>query len=145
MSVDFSTQKLIAMAVLDDDIGALLSPKAGDTFWRGFLIQERATGEYAFLYRFEYTDEACWVRLTFREQRPSLEALLEELKQKFGEVILGIARKHLPGLKLAPDAFQWFVVPEADREDSGRTMIWLEMQDLVNPPRFEKLEVPDGK
>lgn len=145
MAVNLHTHKLIAMAALDDGLGALLSKNAGEAFWRGFLIQDRATGVYTFKYRFNYKGPAgrSWTEIEFVKPRESLDALMEEIRTKMGETLVGIASVIVAPLPCdSADVFQWHVVPEADREDGNRTLIWMEMHDLVNPPRFEKKEVP---
>lgn len=136
MAVDLSTHKLLAMALLDDDIGVKMSPDASDTYWRGFVLQDRTTGEYSFRFRFEYKSHCSWIQLK-PGKTITFEEFLEKLKVQVVGMLVIIGQRN--GAKVTASDFHWYVVPEEDREDSGRTVVWLEMQDLVNPPRFEKI------
>lgn len=141
--VDLTTHKLLAMATLDDNFAHLLSDDAAEAFWRGFLLEDRKTGVLSFTFRFSYVEKGrSWTNIEFVTPRASLEDLIEEIKLKMAMALL--SGKAAKAAGMGPEAFRWHEVPVADREDSKRTMIWMEMQDLVHEPRFVPAEGGDG-
>jgi hypothetical protein len=142
MSVDLNTHALLAMAAFDDDLAPV---NAAEGYWRGFLLQDRATGALSFEYRFHYTDvenggtKRSWYRLTFNDNWKSLgdlDAQIDAIRTKVLSAMLAMTRMHIPD---APESvYSWHVVPAADRGDFKRTLIWMEMQDLVHEPEFKE-------
>lgn len=136
MSVSLNTHKLLGMAEIDDGVAPLLSNRAGNSYWAGFLIQDRATGAVSFKYRFHYSDgERSWYEMNFSSSDPkSIEDRIIGIKA----FMLDWLRNKIPDV---PDSiFTWHLVPPEYQEDAGRTMLWMEMNDVVHEPTFKRIE-----
>ena len=124
---DGETEKLLCHVVLNDVFAKFLSSRAGDAYFRAFIVENRASGIVSMKFRFRYKepDEASWFRVCEDRRGPeAAESLLDGITRIL-TMALTIA---LPG---CPDEAVRPFYPPDDGGDPARTVIWLEMQDLV--------------
>jgi hypothetical protein len=128
---NLNTQKLHCLIVLDDRLASKLSDKAGEAFFRAFIVEDRKTGEIMANMRFRYKDHDSWFRICpdKEKQRLSTSERIEYLAggvEKTQRTALMMLAKG----KLAPkEAITRHYPPEP--ENSEATMDWLIAQDLV--------------
>jgi hypothetical protein len=129
MSWNANTEKLLCLVLLDDKYAPRLSDRAGQAFARAFIVEDRASGEIRMMFRFRYKDpdERSWYEAR-PDQKKGIEAV-EFLRHAIQDVWV-TATAMLGGRRLPDDAVKAFYPPD-DGGDPGRTIIWLEMQDLV--------------
>jgi len=136
------TQKLHCLITLNDEVGKALSSKAGETFFRAFVTEERDDGEITARFRFRYRDGDSWFQIRLGPEHRKLS-----VKEQVEHIVKGITEKTLlAGLQMVAGgvAVPGRVVachypPEPD--DAKKTVDWLFAQGLVEVKYFE---TPDG-
>ena len=68
-------EKLLALIVLSDDLAKRLSDRAGEAFFRAFIVQDRATGEIRMNFRFRYRDGDSWFHVSPKAQMETRAAI----------------------------------------------------------------------
>jgi hypothetical protein len=126
---DANKEKLRALITLDDRVAQLLSPLAGDAFYRGFVVEDRKTGKVSAKFRYRYREpkEASWytINLDDEHQGPgAVEYMIDGLTKT---LVLGAKFMGIPLPATVVEVHR----PPDDGGDWGRTLIWLEMKDLV--------------
>jgi hypothetical protein len=123
-----NAEKLRCLMLLDDGIAELLSDRAGSTYFRAFIVEDRVTGEIRLKFRYQYKDpnESNWFQVT--TEKRGTEAV-EDFRAKI-EKILRTGYSILFNRHLPEPAVKSFFPPD-DRGDGASTLIWLEMKDLI--------------
>jgi hypothetical protein len=128
MTWNANEEKLRCMLVLSDAYAGLVSHRAGLAFFRAFIVEDRASGEVwmKFLFRYKDPDERRWSQV--RPKKKDRDEAVKWLVRAMTHVVSTAAAKldH----KLPPDALEAFYPPD-DGGDPGRTLIWLEMSNLI--------------
>jgi hypothetical protein len=144
---NMETQKLHCLIVLQDSVAKKLSEKAGDAFWRGFITEDRATGEVMAKYRFRYMDGDSWVRIRLNPEKQQwpISDRVEHLAQSMEQVLRLGMEMMSGGHKPPEDIVVCFYPPEPD--DSKKTLEWLIAQDLIEVKSvfMNGKKVPIGK
>ena len=118
-------EKLLCMMVLDDDVAAQLSREAGPAFWRGFIVQDRATGQIFAKFRYRYANgERNWYEIQPHQQN---DQTMLTLRCKLEDSLVGIAGHLHIDLSRAIKCFY----PPDDEGDPTRILSWLEERDLI--------------
>jgi hypothetical protein len=73
VGINFATQMLRCLIVMNDEIGAAMSGNVGNAFFRAFVVEDRKTGEILMNQRFRYKDGDSWSRNTAWEGEPAPE------------------------------------------------------------------------
>jgi hypothetical protein len=128
---DSNKEKLLCMMLVDDKYSGLLSPNAGDAFFRAFIVEDRKTKDVIIKFRFKYKNgkrnwyEATHKTLKGKEAmeyfRSGMELTLIEGTEAFG----------LP----VPDDFVQCFYPPDDEGDAMKTIEWLVEKDLIEVER----------
>ncbi len=119
------TEKLLCLMVLNDDIvQRMLLPGAPPAYWRAFIVQNRSSGLIYCKFRFKQHDSRNWYQITPTIQN---DQTVQELRRKM-EATFRLAVDIAGGD--ADKAIECFFPPD-DNGDYGKTLIWLEMQDLI--------------
>lgn len=127
MSWDTHSEKLRCHIVLSDDVARYLSPRAGDAFFRAFIVEDRATGEIRLVFRYRYKnpDARNWFRVISAKRGDEAVA---DLAAGIECVLITACEKI--GRPIAADKIARFYPPD-DGGDPRSTLIWLEMHDLI--------------
>ncbi len=124
---DANAEKLRCLIMLNDGIAELFSPRAGEAFFRAFIVEDRATGEVRlkFRYRYKNPDERNWYRATSGKRGA-------EAVEYFRSAIDKVLRTACSMLELPVDVdgVTAFFPPD-DGGDCRSTLIWLDMRDLI--------------
>jgi hypothetical protein len=133
---DLSAQKLHCLIALNDALAPKLSNKAGDAFFRAFVVENRETGEVLLNQRFRYNDGDSWmrVRLAKDKQALGLKEKVEYLADGIEFVMRAAVETFAGGAQSPKDAVTRFYPPNPD--DSRATLDWLVAQDLVEITQF---------
>lgn len=130
--------------LLGDQYSSLLSNKAGEAFFRAFIVMERESGDIVMKFRFKYSDgERSWMQV--RKKRgsyPTVMAAVAELKDGMRKVLLESAKvmgKHLPD-----DAIVCFDPPPEIRDSANvlDVVTWMQAKDLIDV-RLEEEGLPN--
>lgn len=127
MSWNVNEEKLLCLMLLDDNLAPLMSSDAGPAYFRAFIVENRKTGEVALKLRFRYKrGPRMWTKFAHKELRGA-----EAMKEFHAGVVnmLTYAAQGI-GRELPASAIKSFYPPD-DQGDAGKTIIWLEMQDLI--------------
>jgi hypothetical protein len=136
MSWDVQNEKLLSYVVLNDRYSRMLSSRAGDAFFRAFIVQNRATGQILMKLRFKYRDgERSWFEVTPTGRG---EAAVEELRKGVRQVLETSAA--IQGTPLPAGAIEFFDPPD-DGGIPERTLDWLLAHDLIE---VSVEEIPHG-
>jgi len=115
-------EKLLCLLLIDDSVAHELSYLAGPAFWRGFVVENRVTGEVCMRQRFKYKTHTSWsVIRSPGEYLPGTIAAL---------MVGALACKGI-----AADKLHSFYPPDDDG-DPFKTIEWLTQRDLIE----EKVE-----
>jgi hypothetical protein len=127
---NMNTQKLHCLIVLSDDLAKALSYKAGNAFWRGFVVEDRRTGEVEARFRFRYVDGDSWCKLGLNPdwRNWSLQKKVEHFVNSM-EFVLRTAAEMMAGTTPPGEMVTRFYPPNPD--DGRATVEWLIAQDLV--------------
>jgi hypothetical protein len=138
---NLSTQKLHCLIALNDSLAPALSNKAGDAFFRAFVVEDRQTGNVFLNQRFRYKDGDSWmrVRLAKEKQALSLKERIEFLANGIEMVMRTATEVFAGGAQSPKEAVTRFYPPNPD--DSRATLDWLVAQDLVE---ITQVYAPDG-
>lgn len=135
-------ENLHCLVVLSDQIAPLMSENAGGAFWRGFIVEDRETGEIWAKQRFRYKDGDSWCHMHLSPEMRKLP--VKEQVQRFAtgfEKVLSGAMAMMAGTaKNATDAMRadngvpkglvtCFYPPHP--EDPEATFNWLIAEGLV--------------
>lgn len=130
-------EKLLCFVVLDDVVAEVISEGAGTAFFRAFVVQDRESGVIQARFRFHYKNgEKSWHEIKPRDQTAET---VERLKAGFKLMLDEAARRMNINL---PDGAVTFHEPPDDGGDGARTIMWLEMQDLIEFVSVELAERP---
>jgi hypothetical protein len=126
MSWVVDQEKLLAHIVLDDRYARILSPGAGDAFFRAFIVEDRTTHKITLKFRFTYRDgKRSWSQLTPTDQGQDVVAKLRD-----GVVYMLESGAAIKGTPLPKGAVKVFNPPD-DHGDGSNTVKWLADQDLI--------------
>lgn len=130
IGIDFNSQKLHCMIVMNDEIGANFT-KPGLTFFRGFVTEDRDTGAITARMRFRHGDGDSWNQFgltTEYRQRSKVDQV-----QYFVAAIVATMRIGLSvfagGAPVPKDAVAAYYPPNPD--DAEGTLEWLIAKDLM--------------
>jgi hypothetical protein len=133
VSWDLNNEKLLSHILIDDRYARLLSERAGEAFFRCFIVEDRATGAVSMKYRFKYSDgNRNWFVVKSRERGA---AAVDRLKLGMRKVISTAAQAR--GTPLPPDAIVYFDPPD-DEGDGTKTIQWLVDRDLIEVVGVER-------
>jgi hypothetical protein len=121
-------EKLLCLILLDDEIGQHLSSRAGDAFFRAFIVGDRITGAVQLKARWKYKDpdEQSWFSVTpDKRGSEAVECLQVGITKTLTTPLSMIAGRDAP-----EDAVHIFYPPD-DGGDPAKTIIWLDMKDLI--------------
>jgi len=127
--VNLNEEQLVALIVLNDARALRLSYKAGEAFFRGFIVRNRQSSVMEMRFRFRYQDGDSWFEVRQREGQPRAEAI-REFREGITHVLLGAAAGL--GVALEPSDVMFFEPPD-DEGNWERTVQWLVEGDLVHP------------
>jgi hypothetical protein len=142
---NLDTQKLLCLMLLDDELATVLSEKAGEAFWRAFIVEDRATGKIQARQRFRYVDHDSWahINLNPEQQKKSRAERLAFLQEGLERVQREAFTLLTKGLKPPENMVRSFFPPD-DEGDGTNTIKWLMEQDLIHEPRVVSVdEDPD--
>jgi hypothetical protein len=124
---DGNAEKLRCLMVLDDGIAELLSHRAGQAFFRAFIVEDRASGEMRMKFRWRYKDpdDRSWCQATTDKRGDEAVEFFRSAIEK----VLRTAASTL-GLSIGVNGIKGFFPPD-DGGDCASTLIWLEMRDLI--------------
>jgi hypothetical protein len=124
---DSDSEKLRCHIVLDDDAAQKLSSRAGNAYFRAFIVENRATHQIGMKFRYKYRnpEERQWYFVT--TDKPGEEGVEDFVFGIRSVLLTGAAMMHV---ELRDDQIVEFYPPD-DGGDSTKTIIWLEMQDLI--------------
>lgn len=131
-------EKLRCLIVLDDGVAELLSHRAGQAFFRAFIVEDRVTGKVRLKFRFRYKDpeQRNWFKATTDKRG---DEAVEHFRSGVDEV-LRTATSMLT-VPLDANGVTAFFPPD-DGGDVGSTLIWLEMRDLIEITEITEITVP---
>jgi len=119
-------ERLLCLIVLDDDVAKRLSATAGEAFYRGFIVQNRESGDIVLRQRFRYLSKDSWEE-TSVPGAPQQKAC-EELKAMTASTMKGAA--FMVGVELQSDDMAFFEPPD-DNGDFMNTVNWLSERELI--------------
>lgn len=130
---DMSKEKLLCLMALDDSFAEQVTDRAGEAFWRAFIVENRKTGAITANHRFRYKNGDHWYTLTPREQKgmATRDSLIESLRKVIGTALLqftGFEGNRLIHCHYPPD----------DGGDTEHTLRWLIEKDLVFVSKIEE-------
>jgi hypothetical protein len=139
---NLNAQKLHCLIVLDDAVGRLLSERAGDAFFRAFVVENRDSGEMMLNFRFRYTDHDSWFRVALdaEKQKLSVAERVEYLAAGIEHTILLGASVFTGGVAAPTEMVHRFCPPDPDNGEA--TLDWLIAQDLIE---VKEIITPDGR
>lgn len=71
MSWNIDNEKLLSHIVLDDRYAPMMSERAGEAYFRGFIVENRQTGKVTLKYRFKYCDgKRSWFEVRLKKGGP---------------------------------------------------------------------------
>lgn len=129
-------EKLLCLMVLDDAIAQKMLPGIEPAFWRGFIVQDRQTGSIFAKFRFRYKEHSNWAEIVPTVQNDNT---LQDLRFKL-ELTFRLAADIFStanGVVVDIDKVMACFYPPDDDGDPGKTLIWLEMRDLIGITRVE--------
>ncbi len=125
------TQKLHCLLMVNDRLSEKLSDRAGEAFFRAFVVEDRTTGEVLMNMRFRYKEGDSWMRMTLSEDKSLLS-----LKEKIEYLADGMEKTQRTALTMmsggsAPpkEAVLRYYPPDPD--SSEKTLDWLMERDLI--------------
>lgn len=137
MSWDIEKEKLLCHMVLDDRLAPLLSVKAGDAFWRAFIVKNRETGHIKAKLRWNYKDKGrSWTEIDLKEQN---DEVFKKLHSGLEKCMVESTSRFLSP-ELAKEAIKSYYPPD-DGGDGMKTVLWLQEQDLLGPVRIEDVDM----
>jgi hypothetical protein len=126
-------EKLLCFMLLDDSVVQdIIVPGAKPAYWRAFIVQNRETGIISCKYRFKQQDSTNWYQIIPAEQNVNTA---QDLREKMETVF----RLACCVFGAYPDKVIQCFFPPDDGGDGAKTIIWLEMQDLVELTKVEGL------
>jgi len=129
-------EKLLVMVVLDDDIGKLVTSRAGEAFFRAFVVENRGTGVMECRLRFRYTDHDSWFTITPKGDKSRAEQVAD-FEEGMHHVVL-TAMEMLAGVKPPEKIVKSYYVPD-DEGDPQKTVNWLLANDLMHITKIEEM------
>jgi len=134
-------EKLLCLMALSDEIAAKVTNKAGEAFFRAFIVENRQTGIVKCKMRYRYADGDTWYTLQLKDEEQKNSRA--EKVTKIQEGIEGTIRKALTvfsgGIEPPKEVFGCFYPPD-DGGDYEKTLSWLISMDLVGEPKHEEIE-----
>jgi hypothetical protein len=120
-------EKLLCLMALDDEVGATLTEKPGDGFWRAFIVEDRLTREIRCNFRYRYKDGDSWYHVVPKKQ--DRQAALDYLQST---MIFMLTEAMRLMFKITPDSdmVKSYINPDPD-SDPDTTLAWLLKEDLV--------------
>lgn len=128
-------QKLIAMIVLDDSVGNMLTDHANTPFFRGFVVEERNTGAISVRMRFRYRTGDKWYSLQ-PDLQPDFLSLsrvekIAVLTESVEWSVLTALEMMVGGKVKPPKCIVKSFFPPDDGGDWKKTIDWLVAEDLI--------------
>ena len=143
VGINFKTQKLHCLVVLDDRVGQALSDIAGNAFYRAFVVEERATGEILMNQRFRYVKKDSWQQFRLTAEKRTLPKKKQiEFLAGVAEYTMRTALSLLSGANPPRDVVVLFYPPDPD--DGPKTLEWLIAQDLIQITNVDGIPVSVG-
>lgn len=142
--IELNKEKLVALIIVDDEIGQMLSSKASETFVRAFIVEDRQTGEISARMRFRYDDHDAWIGISPSAENQKLSRA--ELVSRFQEGIEMTFRGAMTAMSggiVPPKKVIDCRYPPDDEGQPMRTVKWMQEQDLIKPPRYVPIEEYD--
>jgi hypothetical protein len=141
VGINFNTQNLRCLIVLNDRLARVLSDKAGNAYFRAFVVEDRKTGEVFCKQRFRYVDSDAWsqMRLGAGKEHFTLGERVEYFANGVEKVLRTGLAMMAGGNEAPEEAVVRFYPPKP--EDHEATMDWLFAQDLIEAT---KIVTPDG-
>jgi hypothetical protein len=137
---NLDTQKLLCLMLLNDQLATALSDKAGEAFFRAFIVEDRLTGEIHARQRFRYVDHDSWSHLNLNAERQKLgRAQRVAFLQEGIEKVLREALRLFASAEPPKSAVLSFFPPD-DEGDGVKTIKWLMEQNLIHEPRIESVD-----
>lgn len=152
-------ENLRCLVALSDEIAEVMSAgTAGVAFWRGFIVEDRKTGEIWAKSRFRYKTGDSWMHLHLEPEKRKLpvKEQVQHLASSFERVLRGGMAMMAGTAKSLDEALRedngvpkglvtCFYPPNP--EDAQATFEWLIQQDLVGVKKIivGGKEVPTGK
>lgn len=134
MAWDIDKEKLLCHMVLDDSVAQVLSDDATEAFWRGFIVQNRATGQIMMKARWNYKSKGrSWVEV---KPGPDVKDPLLHLRRMWENVLCSAMEKLGVPTNIAARAIECFYPPD-DGGDGMKTVNWLKERELIGEARFE--------
>jgi hypothetical protein len=135
-------ENLRCLVALSDVIAEALSENAGSAFWRGFIVEDRKTGEIWAKSRFRYKTGDSWfhIHLNPEQRKRPIKEQVQHLAASFEKVMRGGLAMMAGTAKSLEEALRGdngvpkglvtcFYPPKP--EDPEATVDWLIAQDLV--------------
>lgn len=139
---DLNTQRLHCLIALNDNLALKLSSKAGEAFFRAFIVEDRDTGVVRCTFRFRYTDEDSWFKFKLDKDKAALP--LKEKIEYLADAVEGVLRLgseiFTKGAAPPTEAVVRWYPPEPD--DGQKTFDWLIAQDLIS---IRQVITPEGE
>lgn len=128
MSWEMDKEKLRCFITLDDNVALMLTKgRGGEAYFRAFILENRSTGQIMMKFRHSYKDGTKnWYEGKAKDKVG--EEAVTFLREAI-ETMLTIACIAV-GVELKPGNVQAYFPPD-DGGDFNKTVIWLEMQDLI--------------
>jgi hypothetical protein len=135
-------ENLRCLVVLSDAIAEAVSDRAGNAFWRGFIVEDRESGEVWAKSRFRYKDHDSWMHIHLNPEQRKLpvKGQVQHIANSFEKVLRGglaMLAGTAKGLEEAlrndngvPKGLVTCHYPP-EPEDPNATLDWLIAQDLV--------------
>ena len=141
---NLGTQKLLCLMVLNDELAAAIVDKAGEAFWRAFIVEDRATGDIHARQRFRYVGHDSWshLKLTAEQQKRSRAERVALLQEGLERVQRGAFTMLTKGMKPPKDMVLSFFPPD-DEGDGTNTAKWLLDQDLIRQTHLPTVVAAD--
>jgi hypothetical protein len=137
MTIVAEKEKLLCFMLLDDGFAKQISVAADDAFWRGFIVQDRATGLVSMKFRFKYKNgNRNWYNVNPKHQHG--QETVELLRNSLEDVLCEALKIHGLSSEQVRNAVQCFYPPD-DGGDFMATATWLAERDLV------EISVADGE
>jgi hypothetical protein len=126
---DSPNEKLRCHILLVDNVAQALSPRAGPAFFRAFIVEDRATGAVSMKFRYNYKnpDDKKWYGVTTDKRG---DAAVEYMRNAI-TVTLMTALSVLVARREIPEKAVLAFYPPDDGGDPAKTVIWLDMRDLI--------------
>jgi hypothetical protein len=135
-------ERLRCLIVLNDQVADALSSRAGNAFFRAFVVEDCKTGEVWCKQRFRYVDSDSWSHMHHGpdQQKLSIDGRVKFFVDGIEKVLLTGLTMMAGGATVPKGVVTCFYPPNP--EDQRATLEWLIQQDLVE---MTQVIAEDGK